>query len=173
MKRLAVLALTAVLVGCGSLHWPTWGGDEYWLKSDAPRPASRVESLLAYADYARGLSAAESAKEHERMRAAFAAPNRTDVARLQYALLLAVSAAPARDLPRARQLLEPVAKADNADADLRRLAGFLVAAFGDQLDAERRHRDEQRRAGDLEQKLDALKSIEQRIIQRGAPERKR
>ena len=28
----------------------------------------------------------------------------------------------------------------------------------------------QRRAGSLEQKLEALKSIEQRIIQRGAPE---
>lgn len=168
MKRLLVACLAALLAGCGTLRLPAATADEYWLKADAPRPASRVESLLAYADYARNLSAAEAAKEQERLRHAGAAPNRSDFVRLQHALLLAL-AAPVRDLARARALLDPLPK----DADLRRLAAYLHAEIGEQLDADRRYRDEQRRAADLEQKLEALKSIEQRIIQRSAPERKR
>jgi len=132
-----------------------------------------VESLLAYADYARGLSGAESAKEHERLRKDFAAQNRSDFIRLQYALLLSVSAAPGRDLARARQLLEPQLKEDGRDVDLRRLAAYVHAGIGELLDTDRRYREEQRRSLSLEQKLEALKSIEQRIIQRTVPEASR
>lgn len=171
MKRFLAACLTTLLAACGTFHWPAQQAGEYWLKAGAPQPGSRVESLLAYADYARGLSGAESAREQERLRPVLAAQGRTDFVRLQYALLLAV--APGRDLARARQLLEPLLKEDGRDADLRRLAAYLHAGIGEQLDAERRYRDEQRRAADLDQKLDALKSIEQRIIQRKVPETKR
>jgi hypothetical protein len=142
--------------------------------------AGRVESLLAYAEYVRGLSAAESAREHERLRLAFAAKDRSDFVRLQYALLLSVAAGPGRDLPRARQLLEPLLKEEGHDIELRRLAAHLHAASGELHDAERRSRDEQRRANeeqrraaDLDQKLEALKSIEQRMIKRSSPEKPR
>lgn len=173
MKGLLAVFLALFLAGCGTFRLPTSAADEYWLKAGSSRSASRVESLLAYADYARGLSGAEAAKEHERLRQAFAAQDRSAFVRLQYALLLAVSQATGRDPTRARQLLEPLLKEDGRDADLRRLAVYLHAALGEQLDADRRYREEQRRAGDLEQKLEALKSIEQRIIQRSVPERKR
>lgn len=168
MKRLAAACCAVLLGACGSFPWPPT--DNYWLKAGTARPANRVESLLAYAEHVRGLSAAESAKEHERLKLAFAAKERNDFIRLQYAMLLAVSAGPGRDLSRARMLLEPLLRDEGGDAGLRRLALHLHAGVGDLLDAERRARDEHRRAGDLEQKLEALMSIERRIIHRSAPE---
>lgn len=181
MKRCLALCCVGLLTACSSFPWPPGQTDAaYWIKADAARPASRVESLLAYAEYVRGLSSTESAREHERMRLAFAAKDRSDFVRLQYVLLLWVAAGPGRDLPRARQLLEPLLKEDGHDTDLRRLALYLHAASGELLDAERRSRDEQRRANeeqrraaDLDQKLEALKSIEQRMIKRSAPEKPR
>ena len=168
MKRLVAACCAALLAACSSFPWPPT--DTHWLKARAGRPARRAESLLAYAEHVRGLSAAESAKEHERQKLAFAAKGRDDFVRLQYAMLLAVSASPGRDLSRARLLLEPLLKEQGGDAGLRRLAAHLYVGVGDLLDAERRARDEHRRAGDLEQKLEALMSIEQRIIHRTAPE---
>lgn len=166
MRRLLVLGLSALLAACGTVRWPAAAAPDYtWIKADAPRPQSRVEALLAYADYARALPAAEAGREQERLRQALSTQDRADFARLQYALLLAFSAH-GRDLPRARQALEPVLREEGGDADLRRLAVFLNAGIGDALETERRYREEQRRAGDLDQKLEALKSIERRIIQR-------
>lgn len=181
MKRCLVICCAALLTACSSFPWPPGQADAaYWIKADAARPASRVESLLAYGEYVRGLSATETAREHERMRLAFAAKDRSDFVRLQYVLLLSVAAGPGRDLPRARQLLEALLKEEGHDTDLRRLAVYLHAASGELLDAERRSRDEQRRANDeqrraadLDQKLEALKSIEQRMIQRSSPEKPR
>lgn len=181
MKRCLVICCAALLTACSTFPWPPGQADAaYWIKAEAARPASRVESLLAYAEYVRGLSAAESAREHERLRQAFAAKDRSDFVRLQYALLLSTAAGPGRDLPRARQLLEPLLKDDSHDIELRRLATHLHAVAGDLLDAERRSRDEQRRANDeqrraadLDQKLEALKSIEQRMIKRSSPEKPR
>lgn len=173
MKRGLAICCAVLLTACGTFPWPPGQADPYWLKAGAERPASRVESLLAYAEYVRGLVAAESAREHERLRQAFAAKDRADFVRLQYAMLLSVSAGPGRDLSRARQLLEPLLKEDGHDAELRRFGAYLHAGIGDLLDAERHSRDEQRRAADLDQKLEALKSIEQRIIQRTAPEKSR
>lgn len=181
MKRCLVICCAALLTACSSFPWPPGQADAaYWIKADAARPANRVESLLAYGEYVRGLSVTESAREHERLRLAFTAKDRSDFVRLQYVLLLAVAAGPGRDLPRARQLLEPLLKEEGHDIELRRLAAHLHAAYGELLDAERRSRDEQRRANeeqrraaDLDQKLEALKSIEQRMIKRSAPEKPR
>jgi hypothetical protein len=181
MKRFLLVGSALVLAACGTFPWSSpIPADAYWLKAGAARPASRVESLLAYAEYVRGLSGAESAREHERLRQAVTAKDRSDFIRLQYAMLLFASAAPGRDLVRARQVLEPLTKEEGTDAELRRLAVHLHGAAGDLLDAERHFRDEQRRTAeeqrrtaDLEQKLEALKSIERRIIQRTAPEPKR
>ncbi|MCM2289261.1 MAG: hypothetical protein NDI67_09560 [Sulfuritalea sp.] len=188
MKRCLAICCTALLTACSSFPWPPGQADAaYWIRADAARPASRVESLLAYAEYVRGLSSTESAREHERLRLAFAAKDRSDFVRLQYVMLLSVAAGPGRDLPRARQLLEPLLKEEGHDIELRRLAAHLHAASGELLDAERRSRDEQRRASDeqrraneeqrraadLDQKLEALKSIEQRMIKRSSPEKPR
>ena len=173
MKRCLALCCVVLLNACSSFPWPPGQADAaYWIKVDVARPASRVESLLAYGEYVRGLSVTESAREHERLRLAFTAKDRSDFVRLQYALL-STAAGLGRDLPRARQLLEPLLKDDSHDIELRRLAAHLHAAAGDLLDAERRSRDEQRRAADLDQKLEALKSIEQRMIKRSSPEKPR
>lgn len=188
MKRFLLVGSALVLAGCGTFPWSSQApADTYWLKAGTARPASRVESLLAYGEYARGLSGAESAREHERLRQAYTAKDRSEFARLQYAVLLIVSAAPGRDLARARQILDPLLKEDGSDPELRRLAVHLHGAAGDLLDAERHFREEQRRAteeqrraaeeqrraADLEQKLEALKSIERRIIERAVPGAKR
>ncbi len=173
MKRCLIVCCAILVAACGTFHLPTVQANEYWLKASESPPASRVESLLAYAGYARDLSDAELAREIEHMRRAFAAKDRSDFVRLQYALLLAFSGTPGRDLPRARQLLEPLLKESGRDIDLRRLATHLHAEIDELLEGERRFREEQRRANDLDQKLEALKSIERRIIQRTTPETNR
>ena len=170
MSRFLLGCVIGLLAGCAALPGTSVRGDDYWIRPGAHQPGSRVESLLAYADYLRGLSTSQSAREHERVRQAFATNDRSSFLRLQFALLLAVSAAPGRDLPRARQLLELQLKEDGGNAELQRFAAFLYAAIGDLLDADRRLREEQRRGNNLEQKLEALKSIEQRIIQRTTPD---
>jgi hypothetical protein len=170
-RFLAGLLLAISISGCSSLRSIDLGQGEYWIKS--VRPLTRSESLLHYFDYARGLSAAELGRENESLRQAFAT-DKSDFTRLRYALLLSMPGTGARDLARAQQLLDPVrSEAEGRDPALRALAVLLVAEIAERRrledslqSATQRQKDEQARAGDLEQKLEALKSIEKSIGQR-------
>ena len=118
------------------------------------RPAmSDSETLLAYFDYVRKLPAADYAKEVDLVRKLYARA-RTDVVRMRLAILLSAPAAGPGDEARALELLDPVAK--SGDAGLRALAMLLSAQI-----------QEQRRAQGLQQKLDALMSLDKSMIERG------
>ena len=118
------------------------------------RPAlSDSESLLNYVDHVRKLPAAEFSREVEIVRKLYARV-RTDVVRMRYAILLTAPAAPAGEDARAVELLDPLLK--SADAALRALATLLNVQL-----------QEQRRAQGLQQKLDALMSLDKTMIERG------
>ena len=118
------------------------------------RPAmSDGETLLAYFDLVRKLPAAEYAKELDVVRKLYAR-TRTDVMRMRYAILLSAPSAGPGDEARAMELLDPLIK--SADAGLRALATLLTAQI-----------QEQRRAQGLQQKLDALMSLDKSMIERG------
>jgi hypothetical protein len=121
----------------------------------APRAAaiSDGEMLLTYLDQVRKLPAAELAKESDQVRKLYA-KTRTDVVRLRYAILLSALATSPGDDARTAELLDPVLK--GTDASLRALAFLLSAQF-----------QEQRRAHALQQKLDALMSLDKTMIERG------
>lgn len=171
LKHLLALAAIALAAACSILPGLDPGGDEYWLKG--ARAGSRVESLLLWFDYASHLPAGDWAREHEQLRQR-ANADKSDFTRLRLALLLAVPNAPAREQARASSLLEPLTRdAPEREPGLRALARLVAAAvaerrrLGDELTgATQRQREEAARSRDLEQKLEALKAIEQNLQQR-------
>lgn len=123
------------------------------VKAPVRAAMSDSETLLAYFDHVRKLPAAEFAKEVEVVRKLYAR-ERTDIVRMRYAILLSAPAAAPGDEARAIELLEPVLK--SVDAGLRALATLISAQI-----------QEQRRAQGLQQKLDALMSLDKSMIERG------
>jgi hypothetical protein len=121
----------------------------------APRPTvSESDILLAYFDNVRRLSAPELARETELVRKLYA-KTRTDMVRMRYAILLAAAPGAPVDEPRIVEILDPVLKGQ--DTNLRALATLVGA-----------HLQEQRRAQGLQQKLDALMSLDKTMIERGS-----
>jgi hypothetical protein len=120
------------------------------------RPVSESESLLGYYHNLRGLPAADLGKEYELARQAYARA-RTDYNRVRYAMLLTVPNATFHDEARALEMLDPVAR--NPGAQLQPLASLLASHL-----QERRKLDANAQA--LQQKLDALRSLERSIIER-------
>ncbi len=122
-----------------------------------------VTKVLTYYAHLRQLTGAELAREHESARRALA-KTRSDANRLRYALLLTLPGAPPTEEPRVQELLEPVTR--NGDSALRGLA-ILMTAF----------LQEQRRletgAQGLQQKLDALLTLERNMTRDGSGTRKR
>lgn len=157
LSRLAPLALIMLaLAGCGVLRGIETAGTEPWVKPDAPRPASDLESLLLYFQYIKGLTGAELGKEHDNARQAYARA-RSEINRVRLAMVLSQPNTPFSDGPRALELLEPSAK--NQRAPLHGLA-FLLSAYI--LEQKRLDGNVQ----DLQNKLDALKSLERSLSER-------
>lgn len=137
----------------------------------APHPSSEAVSLLRYSAFARKLGARQLVEETERLRLAYTA-EKTDFRLLQYAMALSVPGTTAADHRRALQLLDPLTKPGRGrDSELRALASLMHAYLTEQRRLEdgiasqaQRAREEQRRAEDLEKKLEALKDIEKSLL---------
>lgn len=174
MKRPALLlsvAISLLAAGCGALRGPDRAiepcvdcaaaagaettpekGSEPWIKTGSARPAGHAESLLIYFEYLRKLPAAERAKDHDTARQLYM-KSRSDFNRVRFAISLAVPGTSFNDDARALDTLEPLLR--NQDAALHKVA-FIVSA---QI-------QEQRRSQSLQQKLDALKSLEKSLVER-------
>ncbi len=156
MKYVLVLMtlMSLLTAGCGVLR-----GVEPEVTPEPPertgdaRPATDCESLIMYFEHVRKLSAAGLAKEHERTRRLYARTH-SDFNRVPYAMLLSVPGSAFRDDARALEALDPLLK--NVDATLHPFA-FMVSA---QI-------QEQRRSQGLQQKLEALRSLEKSLLERG------
>jgi hypothetical protein len=166
-QRLATILaclLMTLLGSCALLKPPA---DAYWLDPQGPRPSSDAVSLLHYSLYVRNLGGKQLAEETERVRLAHAG-EKTDFRLLQYAMALSVPAASAADQRRALQLLDPLARGeDGRDKELRALASLMRAQLAEQRRLEEGSHSQQRRADDLEKKLEALKDIEKSLLPRG------
>lgn len=154
MKRVLLVVVLGLLGACTTVRG---GGERYWLNSDTHIGMDPAVSLLHYASYARNLSAAERERELERQRSAHAR-DKSDFRRLQYALLLSTPDATANDRRLAQQLIDPLLEGKH-DSDLQALAGLVNSHLNSYLQG-------QKRADELERKLDAVKDIERSLLRR-------
>lgn len=131
--------------------------------ADARGEAAEIEKVLDHYAQARQMAAPDQARELESARRALAR-SRSDANRVRYALLLTLpGSAAADDAARALEQLEPVARGDGA---LRGLA-LLVSAL---LQEQRRL---ETNAQGLQQKLDALLTLERSMTGRDGAVRKK
>ena len=157
-NRLFLLGIgcAVAVAGCGVLRIAEPLEPAPWVQAGAPRPASDADSLLLYFQHIRKLSGADLSREHEAARQAYAR-SRTDFGRLRLAMVLSLPGTAFYDDARAFELCDTVAKHDGG-----RLQG-LALLLGSHLQEQRRLTAS---AQGLQQKLDALKSLERSMIER-------
>ena len=124
--------------------------------STVTRPASGAENLLTYFTQLRKLSGPDLAREHDSARQAFST-GRSEFSRVRLAMVVTLPNTPFYDETRALELLDPVWK--NSESQLSGLAALLVSQI-----QERKRLDANAQA--LQQKLNALKSLERSLIER-------
>lgn len=159
--RCGWILLPVLLAGCTAMP-PAGPGSVTAPVVEESRSDDAAKALAYYAQV-RQLSGPELAREHEAARRALA-KSRSDVNRVRYALLLMLPGAPTTEEPRAPELLEPVTR--SGDSALRGLA-ILMTAF---LQEQRRLETS---AQGLQQKLDALLTLERNMTRDGGGTRKR
>lgn len=146
----------AALAGCGVVKMVEPTEPAPWVQPGSRQPASDVESLLLYFQHIRTLAGPEAGREHEAARQAYAR-SRTDFNRIRLAMILSLPGTAFTDEARAVDLLETVAK--HQGARLQGLAVVLGASLKEQQQLAAN-------AQALQQKLDALKSLERSMIER-------
>lgn len=134
--------------------------------------ADDIERLLVYFEHIRKLPAAELARENESARASFTR-SRSDFDRLRLAMLLSVPNTAIADEQRAYELLDPVVK--NPASPLHGLALLMSTHLQERRRLEGSNRELQQNVQGLQNKLDALMSLERTLIDRdkSTPPRKR
>ena len=151
-----VLIVGAALAGCGALRGLESREPAPWVQAGSPQPASDAESLLLYYQHIRKLPGPELGREHDAARQALSR-SRSDFNRVRFAMMLSLSSTSFNDEARALELLDPVSK--NPGGQLGGLAYLLISQL-----QERRRLDAN--AQGLQQKLDALRSLERSLIER-------
>jgi len=149
-----------MLAGCAAIKSPesvVTPSPVYWNTSGS------AAALLTYFDQLRLLSPTELAKETERARKNYA-KDKSVFYQLQYAIVLSF---PGGDIHHAQQLLEPLTKeTERRERSLHALAAMLSTDLAERQRLEGALQTQTRRADDLESKLEALKEIEKKMIQR-------
>ena len=156
LKACCLLLVLTSLSACTTVR-AVGSNERYWLKSETHLGMDDAVSLLYYASYTRTLTAAERERELERQRSAHAR-DKSDFRRLQYALVLSTPEASMSERRLAQQVIEPLLEGKH-DADLVALAGLLNTHLNATLQG-------QKRADELEKKLDAVKDIERSLLRR-------
>ena len=156
--------ITLALAGCALLRGPEAEAPETPGEVEEVRAeGTELERLLNYFQRLKKLTGAALGRENDSARVAFTR-SRSDFDRLRLAMVVSLPNTPFNDDPRALDLLEPVAK--NQNAPLHGLA-LLMSVFV----------QEQRRLGQsaqgMQQKLDALKAMERSLIEREQAGQKR
>lgn len=164
-RFIVLLLAIGLAAGCGALKSREAGREAGWLTPGQALLVSEAESLLLYHEYLRKLSGADLNREQEQARRALARSN-SDFSRVRLAMLLSLPTASFRDDGRSLGLLEPMLKEGAADNEMRALAQLLYVLISERRRIEERLKDEQRKTEGLQQKLDALKSIEKSLLER-------
>jgi len=191
---LAVFLACAALTGCSLFERPTEPAAAT-AASDPPAilaplvGRSTAQDLMAYLGKLRTMSESALAAETTRQRAA-AQKQPSDVAKLKVAMAMVV--APQAEEADILAMVDPIARKESAEAEVRAMASFLqgvaverrrlkesAATAGARLRDERRARETekqraeamQERAAQLQQKLDALTDLEKSLSDRQSPPR--
>jgi hypothetical protein len=176
VKRAAALIALALLNACAAVDRIAPAGEA--AASTAVGEGSTAGELLAYLARLRNMG--ESALNAEAARRKREAG---DLARVKTALALSLS--PQADESDILALVDPIARKESADRDVKAMASFLqvlaterrrlkesAAASAVRLRDERRAHDAQKeRAEALQQKLDALTDLEKSLSERPDPSR--
>ncbi len=153
---LVCLGCVTLLTGCTAMRGMGTQEPAPWVQAGSPQPASDADSLLLYYQHVRKLSSAELGREHEVTRQAYSRA-RSDFNRVRFAMVLSLPNTGHSDEARALELLDPVAK--NLNGQLHGLAYLLASQL-----QERKRLDAS--AQGLQQKLDALRSLERSMIEK-------
>ena len=193
LRRLPVVVALASLAGCSLFERPA----EPAPATAAETPAilaplvgrSSAQELVAYMGRLRTMNEAALAAETTRQRVA-AQKQPSDVAKLKVAMAMVV--APQAEEADILAMVDPIARKESAEAEVRAMASFLhgvaverrrlkesAATAGARLRDERRARETekqraeamQERAAQLQQKLDALTDLEKSLSDRQSPPR--
>lgn len=181
-KLIALAAVVLVAGGCADLKAP-------FPRAEPPAPAAKkqpepppeplattlkrqvsdVESLIGFYEHVRRLSSVEQAKDFEALRQVYNR-DKSDLNRLKLALIQAMPNSPVRNDAAAQALIDPMLKdGEGHDAGLKAFAQLLNAHLAERKRLEDRLREDQKEIEELQKKLDALKSIEKSLIDRGRP----
>ena len=155
---LAVISVgCAVLAtGCAILPGIDTREPAPWVQAGGPQPASDVESLVLYFQHIRKLPAADLGREYDTARQAYNR-GRSDFNRVRFAMMLSLPNTAFNDDGRALDVLEPVAR--NANGRLQGLALMMSSHLQE-------HKRLSASVQGMQQKLDALKSLERSLIER-------
>ena len=154
-RFLGFLACCLLMAGCAELQKQAPVGERP-PAATVQRPISDVESLLLYYQHIGKLKDEQLSREYDIARTAYSREN-SDFNRMRLAMVLGLPNTPLSDSARALELLGPVAKSQGGEFSA--LAALLVAQI-----SERKRLDAN--AQDLQQKLDALKSLERSMMER-------
>jgi hypothetical protein len=159
----ALLAAVVLISGCAEMKTS--------FSEDSPRyETSQAQNLLNYSASLRGRSTAELNAELELLNRAYA-QHRTEDNRLRLAIFHALT--PGGDRARALSLLD-LPPGDNTGRGRNHpIAVLLIPLLQDNrraddniMTSQQRLRDEQKRSEALQQKLDAIREIEKKMIER-------
>lgn len=130
---------------------------------------SEVEILLTEFERVRRLPAVEIVREQDAARQAFS-QSRSDAARVRLAMMLAIPGIPGGEDVRALELLDPIVR--NPTASLHGFAFLLAAYIQEQRRLATQVQGLQHNVQALQQKLDALRTLERSLTERESPRRR-
>jgi predicted RNase H-like nuclease (RuvC/YqgF family) len=174
MGRLLVHGIALLVMGGCVLPKPAPPSEplpkvEAW-RGEVAADASDADLLIQYSAYVRRLSAAEVLRELENVKQTVAKNH--DMNRLRLAILYGLPSQAVHDDAKCLAALEPVIKESNS-VGLRNFALLLQALVADNKRLSEngqtlalKLREEQKQSEQLQQKLEALKSIEKSLIGR-------
>lgn len=174
-----LLLLAAALSGCqtaqdkGAQQDKDAQSETHWYQAVVEQPLRDTDRALKYYQRLLETNAPEFAEELVNKRRSFE-QDKTELDRLQLAMLLSFPGTGFRDDNAAIALLQPLARGkEGANSSLRSLAALLYNGLADLRRAEEvlqqqagRLKEEQRRADALQNKLEALLEMEMRMLER-------
>ncbi|MCX7143380.1 MAG: hypothetical protein NT123_20475 [Proteobacteria bacterium] len=146
-----MLAIAVLLTGCSGLRTP--------IQPEGEAEERQISQLIGYAQRVMTMTAEQQRREYGANNQAFVRDKDT-MSRMRLALLLATPGTGVYDAARAASLLEPLATPNEAPGPLRSLARLLYLQLNERT-------SEQKRTGQMREKLDALKEVERSIMERG------
>ena len=140
-------------------------------RTDFPPAMNDGEALIQYAAYLRRLGPADLNREHDTVKQ-LVAKNKSDMSRTQLAMVYALPGLPTHDDAKALAILDSLGKEATAPT-IRNFALLLLSLVADNRRLDEnvqtlngKLRDEQKQSAELQQKLEALKSIEKSLSDR-------